>query len=42
MLIYHFCAERNAKKIMREGIKVGGVYVPKDGDAKSIEIFDGY
>ncbi len=42
MLIYHFCAERHVKKIRREGIRIGCVYVPKDGDAKSIEIYDGY
>ena len=42
MRIYHFCSARHVKSIMRQGIRIGGVYVPKPGDAKSVEIYCGY
>lgn len=42
MRLYHFCSKRHVKKILREGISKGGVYLPRPGDAKSIELFYGY
>jgi hypothetical protein len=42
MRVYHFCAEKHIKKILREGISKGGVYLPRYGDTKSVELFYGY
>ena len=42
MKIYHFCSARDAKSIRRQGIRIGCVYLPRPGDAKSVEIFTGY
>jgi len=42
MRIYHFCSARDVKAIRRQGIRLGGVYISKPGDAKSVEIYKGY
>ena len=42
MRIYHFCSARDVKAIRRQGIRLGGVYISKTGDAKSVEIYQGY
>ena len=42
MRIYHFCSARDVKAIRRQGIRLGGVYISKPGDAKSVEIYQGY
>ena len=42
MRVYHFCAAKSMRAILRQGVKVGGVYVPHPGDAKSIDMYRGY
>ena len=42
MTIYHFCSEKAVTAIRRQGIRIGAVYVPKPGDAKSVELYLGY
>ena len=42
MTIYHFCSAKAVKAIRRQGIRIGAVYVPKPGDAKSVELYHGY
>lgn len=39
MIIYHFCAKKHVNNILRKGLTIGGVMVPKKN---GFELFPGY
>lgn len=39
MIIYHFCAKKNVKNILRKGLTIGGVMVP---NKKGFNLYSGY
>lgn len=44
MKIYHFCSAKDAKKIRKQGIKLGGVCVfrPVKSKKGSVDIYTGF